>query len=373
MGSIISSLGLSSSTDNLISSSLISSQLIHRHTLSTCYDSIFDISLSSKSNSILISDDGRLRLFNIDLENDGQLIESSISLSKTLVHEQVHDIVWSTELDRFLVLTSKRLTTFDNENNLINLNLGLDKGFYFRIFHIQINHSFSGSPPFWRMACWSSHLILNLGLGTSIRYHNLTSTSSLPLINSYTRSSLGYTSSDLLSSLALSPQLILAINVELPENRHVIDLFSIHDISKFQYLKRIDSTEPCPLDIITSLRDCTWLCKSHWPSDDCLCVIESDGQVNKVTLKEHHGYILNLRLLADRSHFVIVRTPKKLPKEIDVAELNRIEQAEAAESTRDRRRQTLGKLPGNLLLEIYKIPSMFKMKQIVLCDSFRWK
>jgi hypothetical protein len=127
MGSIISSFWLSSSNDNIISSSLVSSQLIHRHTLSTCYDAIFDVSLSSKINSILISDDGRLRLFNIDLENGGQLIETTVSTTKVLTHEQIHDIVWSIELDQFLVLTSKRLTTYDNENNLINLNLGLEK------------------------------------------------------------------------------------------------------------------------------------------------------------------------------------------------------------------------------------------------------
>ena len=128
MGSILSSLQLSSSTNNIISSSLISSQLIHRHTLSTCYDSIFDVSLSSKTNSILISDDGRLRLFNIDFENGGQLIETTVSSStKTSIQEQIHDIVWSTQFDRFLVLTSKRLTTYDNENNLIDLDLGLDK------------------------------------------------------------------------------------------------------------------------------------------------------------------------------------------------------------------------------------------------------
>jgi hypothetical protein len=134
MGSIISSLHLSPLTDNFISSSLISSQLIHRHTLSTCYDSIFDISLSSKTNSILISDDGRLRLFHIDVENGGQCIETTTSSTKILTHEQIQDIIWSTQLDQFLVLTSKRLTTYDNDKNLINLNLGLDKSKYFRIF-----------------------------------------------------------------------------------------------------------------------------------------------------------------------------------------------------------------------------------------------
>jgi hypothetical protein len=128
MGSILSSFLLPSSNDNIISSSLISSQLIHRHTLSTCYDAIFDVSLSLKSNSILISDDGRLRLFNIDFDNGGQLIETTVSTTKILTHEQVLDIVWSIELDQFLVLTSKRLTTYDKENNLINLNLGLEKG-----------------------------------------------------------------------------------------------------------------------------------------------------------------------------------------------------------------------------------------------------
>ncbi|CAF2573634.1 unnamed protein product [Rotaria sp. Silwood2] len=339
MGSILSSYWLSSSNDNFISSSLISSQLIHRHTLSTCYDSIFDVSLSSKTTSILLSDDGRLRLFNIDLENGCQLIETTTLSTKLLTHEQIHDIQWCTNLDRFLILTSKRLTTFDNENNLINVDLELEKG----------------SPPFWRMACWSFHLILNLGLGTYIRYYKFVSLTSLPLINSLTRSSLGYNNSDLLSSLALSPQLILAINVELNDSRHVIDLFSINDTSKFHRLKRINSNEPCSLDIITSLRNCTWLCKSHWPSDDCLCIIESNGQVNKVELQEQNGYILNLRLLADRSHLVIVRTPNKLPKEIDITELNRIEQAEERSAHRPRQK-IIGKLPGNLLLEIYKIP-----------------
>lgn len=209
------------------------------------------------------------------------------------------------------------------------------------------------------MASSSSHLVINLGLGTSIRHHKLISLSSVPLINSWTRSTLGYADSDLLSSIALSPQLVLAMNVELANNRHVIDLFSISDPLKFQHLKRIDSDQPCSLDIITSLRNCTWLCKSHWPSDDCLCIIESDGQVNKVELKEDNGYVLNLRILADRSHLVIVRTPNKLPKEIDIMELNRIEQEEEERKrlTHGQGRQVIGKLPGNLLFEIYKISS----------------
>jgi hypothetical protein len=210
------------------------------------------------------------------------------------------------------------------------------------------------------MACWSSHLVLNVGLGTSIRYHTIiSSSSSLPLIHSFSRSSLGYTDSDLLSSLALSPQLILAMNVELADNRHVVDLISLNDIPTCHRLKRIDSSHSCPLDIITSLRDCTWLCKSHWPSDDCLCLIESDGQVNKIELQEENGYVLNLRVLTDRSYLVIVRTPTKLPKENDVMELNRSNRNEEEQLTHARRRQTIGKLPPNLLLEIYKIPSTF--------------
>ena len=362
MGNLLSTFGLlPSSEENYLSSSIISSQLVHRHTLSTCYDSIFDVSLSSTDNSILLSDDGRLRLFDIDFANHGRLIERTASTSKVLVHEQIHEIIWSTELEQFLVLTSKRLTTYDQENNLINLDLGLEKG----RSSVSLSHSFidfflfKGSPPFWRMACWSSHLVVNLGLGTSIRYHRLIpSLSTVPFIKSYTRASLGYSTSDLLSSLTLSPQLILAINVELTNNQHIIDLFSMVNPSNFQLLQRISSHQPCPLDIITSLRDYTWLCKSHWPSDDCLCLIQSNGQVTPIDLQEQDGYILNLRLLADRSHLALIRTPQKLPKEVPVAELNRIDQEEDQATKSERRRTTIGKLPGNLLLEIYRIPSI---------------
>lgn len=128
MGSSVSSFWSLPSSDNIVSSSLVSSQLIHRHTLSTCYDAIFDISLFSKTNSILLSDDGRLRLFDIDLEKNCQLIETASLSAKLSSHEQVHDIVWSTGLHRFLILTSKRLASLDNDNNLVNLNLQLEKG-----------------------------------------------------------------------------------------------------------------------------------------------------------------------------------------------------------------------------------------------------
>ena len=159
-----------------------------------------------------------------------------------------------------------------------------------------------GAPPLWRMACWSSHSILNLGLSTSIRYYHLTSSSSLLsvcLINSWTRSLLGYTDSDsdLLSTISLSPQLTFAINVELLNNRHIIDLE------------------------------------------------QSNG-----------GYILNLRLLIDESYLVLIRTPK----EIDIDELNWIEQDEEEQSKSQRKRKIIGKLPENLLLEIYKILEKFK-------------
>lgn len=127
MGSHLSSLWLPSSTkENHITSSLKSSHLIHRHTLSTCYDAIFDLSLTS--NTLLVSDDGRLRSFHMDLDKGGQLIETTVSTTKVLIDEQVLDIVWSSQLNQFLVLTSKRLTTYDDENNLINLDLSLDKG-----------------------------------------------------------------------------------------------------------------------------------------------------------------------------------------------------------------------------------------------------
>lgn len=127
MGSVISSLWLPISTENFIATNLKSSQLLHRHTLSTCYDAIFDISLSSTMNTILVSDDGRLRSFRIDLENSKQLIETTISSTKVLIDEQVLDLGWSTALNQFLVLTSKRLTTYDDENNLITLDLNLEK------------------------------------------------------------------------------------------------------------------------------------------------------------------------------------------------------------------------------------------------------
>lgn len=126
MGSHLSSLWSSSTKENHITSSLKSSQLIHRHTLSTCYDAIFDLSLTS--NTLLVSDDGRLRSFHMDLDKGGQLIETTVSTTKVLIDEQVLDIAWSSELNQFLVLTSKRLTTYDDENNLINLDLSLDKG-----------------------------------------------------------------------------------------------------------------------------------------------------------------------------------------------------------------------------------------------------
>lgn len=141
MGNILSSFLLPlSSNDNIISSSLLSKQLIHRHTLSTCYDAIFDISLttSTKINSILISDDGRLRLFHINFDdnNNSQLIETNVVTTKILTHEQILDILWSIELNQYLVLTSKRLTTYDQENNLINLNLNLEKGLFFFRFEL---------------------------------------------------------------------------------------------------------------------------------------------------------------------------------------------------------------------------------------------
>ena len=127
MGSLLSSLWLPSSTENIIAINLKSSQLLHRHTLSTCYDAIFDISFMSTANTILVSDDGRLRSFRMDFENRNQLIETTISSTKVLIDEQVLDLTWSTELNQFLVLTSKRLTTYDDENNLITLDLNLDK------------------------------------------------------------------------------------------------------------------------------------------------------------------------------------------------------------------------------------------------------
>lgn len=199
------------------------------------------------------------------------------------------------------------------------------------------------------MACWSSHVMLNLGVGASIRYYRLNS-SSLSCVHSWSRSQLEYQPTDSLSCLALSPQLTVAINVELAEHRHVIDLFALGDNKTLTRLQRLNSPQACPLDVITSLRNYTWLCKSHWPSDDCLCLIESDGQVKKIALHEQTGYILNARLVNDRSHLVVVRTPTKLP--------NETEQTPSADNTEHHRRQrhAVGKLPPNLLLEIYRIP-----------------
>jgi hypothetical protein len=221
------------------------------------------------------------------------------------------------------------------------------------------------------MACWSSHLMINLGLGTYIRYYRLESwsdlSSSLACTHSWSRSTLAYQPTDLLSSIVLSPQLILAINVELSGNRHIIDLFSLSpDTNELQRVERIDVNQPCPLAVITSLRDYTWLCKSYWPFDDCLCVIESDGKVTKLQLEEQKGYILNMRLVNDRSHLILVRTSSKLVKEptlIDINEAKHDEVQQEQEQEQEhqqqlnpgQRRRNVGKLPSNLQMEIYRI------------------
>ena len=134
MGSLVSSLSVSSEPNRWLSSSLQPSQLVYRQTLSTCYDAIFDTSFSSTKNLILVSDDGRLRLFEIDLDQNQPLIELNASTTKVLPYEQVQDILWSTSLDRFLVLTSKRLATYDQENNLVDLDLQLEKGLFLITF-----------------------------------------------------------------------------------------------------------------------------------------------------------------------------------------------------------------------------------------------
>jgi hypothetical protein len=130
MGSIFSSsVTLLPAVHHSIASSLTKSQLIHCHTLSTCYDPIFDVSLSSDTNTILISDDGRLRLFRMDMNADEPLIELTHNTSiKRLICDQIQDIIWSTKLDRFLVLTPKYLAIYDQQHQLVHLNLELVPG-----------------------------------------------------------------------------------------------------------------------------------------------------------------------------------------------------------------------------------------------------
>lgn len=122
-------MGIGLSTNkNLLTTNLITSQLIHRQTLSTCYDAIFDLSLDERNQLLLISDDSRLRLFEIDENNQFQLVEKTTpSSTKRLIHEQIYDIIWSNILEQFLVLTSKRMILYDKQMNLIDLDLHLDK------------------------------------------------------------------------------------------------------------------------------------------------------------------------------------------------------------------------------------------------------
>ena len=129
MGNILSSLLLApESPVDLISSSLTATQLIHQQSLSTCYDPVFDISLSSENQSILVSDGGRLRYFQINFDGDRKLVEKNFSWKKLSIKEQIHDLAWSTFFNQYLVLTSKSLTMFDQEKGLINLDLQLEKG-----------------------------------------------------------------------------------------------------------------------------------------------------------------------------------------------------------------------------------------------------
>lgn len=169
MGSIVSSLSISSDQNRWLSSSLQSSQLVYRQTLSTCYDSIFDISFSSTKNLILVSDDGRLRLFEIDLDQNKPLIELNSSTMKVLPYEQVQDILWSTILDRFLVLTSKRLATYDQENNLVDLDLQLEKGLlscsFLSLIHFRTHtHSLSIINAFRESTIVENGLLVNTSL-----------------------------------------------------------------------------------------------------------------------------------------------------------------------------------------------------------------
>lgn len=116
-----------SSNENLLAANLISSQLISRQTLSTCYDAIFDISLNEEQNFLLISDDGRLRLFEIDETINFQLNEKTSCSTNRFLHEQIHEIIWCSFYEQFLILTSKRLILYDQEMNLVDIDLSLEK------------------------------------------------------------------------------------------------------------------------------------------------------------------------------------------------------------------------------------------------------
>ena len=203
-------------------------------------------------------------------------------------------------------------------------------------------------------------MIVNLGLGESLRYYEL-NLSSLVHRHSWSRSQLNYKPSESLKSLSLSSHLTIAINVELENNKHVVDLYSLVNGKELMRLRRFHSTEPCALDAITQLPNYTWLCKSHWPSDDCLCLIESDGEVKKISTEGQAGYILNMKLTGDRTHFILVRTASKLSKEKEANQSDFIEEKDIQNGlNRNNRRELVGKLPANLVLEIYRIPSVFQ-------------
>jgi hypothetical protein len=68
-------------------------------------------------------------LFRMDMNADEPLIELTHNTSiKRLICDQIQDIIWSTKLDRFLVLTPKYLAIYDQQHQLVHLNLELVPG-----------------------------------------------------------------------------------------------------------------------------------------------------------------------------------------------------------------------------------------------------
>lgn len=130
MLSSFSSLSISSPSEQPENSVFNSENLFGQLNLSTCYDSLFDISSfeNDETQKILISDDARLRLFRLDSNGISEIFEQNQTTKKQILDDQVLEIVWSSFINKFIVLTTSSLKTFDQNFNILPLEIQIEQG-----------------------------------------------------------------------------------------------------------------------------------------------------------------------------------------------------------------------------------------------------
>lgn len=236
--------------------------------------------LDLSSKHVLLLDNQQLRLIDLETMNFE-------TFSLPIDALEVQDIVWSSKLETFLLLTTDQLYRISAEN------------FYLTPIN-QIQFIIEGHRKSY-MAADDDDLLINRSFGQDIRQYSLSQLSSVESVRIYSEQD-----KVCVTNIQLNSKKILALSISIGKQQ-MIDLF---DLKTNQLLNRISLKNDENILYPVNFHD-----NNQWFAKTCIpcanighCLISSDGHITRLNLfPNQDNFIRSIRLSSDRRWLIVCR------------------------------------------------------------------